>query len=75
MITFRSIYIINKRNYIKIKQNKLVAQNIPLLGQSGGKYNDRISRYDSNIKKNYNKCGAPSPDGSSNNGCGNRSYE
>ena len=77
MISFRSIYVINKRDYLKIKQNKILMQkHNQMQMQTGGKYNNnQTSRCNSDIKKDYNKCGAPNPDGSSNDGCGGHSYE
>ena len=65
---------------MKVKQNKTVMQKRMQMQiqmqQTGGKYNNKqTTGYNSDIKKNYNKCGAPNPDGSANDGCGGRSYE
>ena len=62
---------------MKVKHNKAIIQkHDQMQTQTGGKYNNnQTSHYNSDIKKNYNKCGAPNPDGSANDGCGGRSYE
>ena len=74
MISPISMYITNKHYYLQIKNNQPNVQ----LGGSKQKNSVLSKKYIDNNRdklKNYNKCGVPNSDGTSNDGCGGRSYE